>query len=157
MPAPGDNPKEELPLKYTAEGAFDAHIRDGGYPGSTWYHGEALGWFSPHVLNNKCCEALLTRYGWKQTLPFQKVEHQVSTLDAQPASDAGAILVMVTGALLVGSASLHFGTYRFSSLTWVQVDEEKKPISYSQVFHLLPDGAGSYYVFNDIFRLVYAG
>jgi len=33
-------------------------------------------------------------------LPFQKVVHQVSTLDAQP-SNQGGILVMVTGALLV--------------------------------------------------------
>jgi hypothetical protein len=29
-------------------------------------------------------------------------------------------------------------------------------MSYTQVFQLLPD-AGSYYVFNDVFRLVYAG
>jgi hypothetical protein len=28
-------------------------------------------------------------------------------------------------------------------------------MSYTQVFQLKPDGAGSYYVFNDIFRLVY--
>jgi hypothetical protein len=28
-------------------------------------------------------------------------------------------------------------------------------MSYTQSFQLLPDGAGSYYVFNDIFRLVY--
>lgn len=36
-----------------------------------------------------------------QSLPFQKVVHQVSTLDAQPANEAGGILVMVTGGLLV--------------------------------------------------------
>jgi hypothetical protein len=46
-------------------------------------------------------------------------------------------------------------------LTWtnhftLQVDEEQRPMSYTQSFQLLPDGAGSYYVFNDIFRLVYA-
>lgn len=29
-------------------------------------------------------------------------------------------------------------------------------MSYTQVFQLLPE-AGSYYVFNDVFRLVYAG
>jgi len=69
------------------------------------------------------------------TLPFQKVRHQLATFDAQPSSESGGILVMVTGALLV--------------------DEEQKPMSYSQVFQLLPDGSGSYYVFNDIFRLVY--
>lgn len=36
-----------------------------------------------------------------QTLPFEKVKHQVATLDAQPASESGNILVLVTGALLV--------------------------------------------------------
>ncbi|KAB8229938.1 Nuclear transport factor 2 [Aspergillus alliaceus] len=69
------------------------------------------------------------------SLPFQKVAHQVGTLDAQPSNQDGGILVMVTGALLV--------------------DEEQKPMNYTQTFQLLPDGAGSYFVFNDIFRLVY--
>ncbi|KAL5338710.1 hypothetical protein BJX70DRAFT_191685 [Aspergillus crustosus] len=68
-------------------------------------------------------------------LPFQKVQHQVATLDAQPSSEQGGILVLVTGALLV--------------------DEEAKPMNYAQTFQLLPDGAGSYFVFNDIFRLIY--
>ena len=36
-----------------------------------------------------------------------------------------------------------------------QVDEEQRPQNYTQVFQLLPDGSGSYYVFNDVFRLVY--
>ncbi|KAK8172347.1 hypothetical protein BKA80DRAFT_196033 [Phyllosticta citrichinensis] len=68
-------------------------------------------------------------------LPFQKVVHQVATLDSQPASEDGAILVLVTGALLV--------------------DEEGRPMSYTQVFTLRPDDNGSYFVFNDVFRLVY--
>ncbi|KAK2738028.1 Nuclear transport factor 2 [Myotisia sp. PD_48] len=72
----------------------------------------------------------------KQSLPFQKVVHQVSTLDAQPCAENGSILVMVTGALLV--------------------DEEQKPMNYSQTFQLVPDGAGSYFVFNDIFRLIFS-
>ncbi|KAL8799761.1 MAG: hypothetical protein Q9223_003844 [Gallowayella weberi] len=68
-------------------------------------------------------------------LPFQKVQHQISTLDAQPSSAEGGIIVMVTGAL--------------------KVDEEERPMNYTQVFQLLPDGAGSYFVFNDIFKLIY--
>ena len=36
-----------------------------------------------------------------QSLPFDKIKHQISTLDAQPSNEAGGILVMVTGALLV--------------------------------------------------------
>ncbi|BFZ58728.1 Nuclear transport factor 2 [Savitreella phatthalungensis] len=70
-----------------------------------------------------------------QSLPFQKVQHRISTLDAHPSSVSGdAVLVMVTGELVV--------------------DEEQQTMRYSQVFNLLQDG-GNYYVLNDIFRLNY--
>ena len=36
-----------------------------------------------------------------QALPFSQIKHQVTTLDAQPSSEDGGILVLVTGALLV--------------------------------------------------------
>ncbi|KAF2396256.1 putative nuclear transport factor NTF-2 [Trichodelitschia bisporula] len=67
-------------------------------------------------------------------LPFQKVQHQVSTLDAQPTILPGGIAVMVTGALLT--------------------DDEAKPLSFTQMFQLVLDN-GTYYVYNDVFRLVY--
>ncbi|KAF2153709.1 putative nuclear transport factor NTF-2 [Myriangium duriaei CBS 260.36] len=70
------------------------------------------------------------------SLPFAKVQHEVSSLDAQPSNESGGILVLVSGRLLV--------------------DEEQRPMSYTQAFQLLPDGAGSYYVFNDVFRLIYS-
>lgn len=64
-------------------------------------------------------------------LPFKKVAHRVSTLDAQPSSpQGGGVLVMVTGELLI--------------------DEEQNAQRYSQVFHLLPEG-GSFYVLNGTF------
>ncbi|KAJ5591187.1 hypothetical protein VI817_002230 [Penicillium citrinum] len=69
------------------------------------------------------------------TLPFQQVRHQIATFDAQPSSEGG-IVVLVTGALIV--------------------DEEQKPMSYTQCFKLQPDGAGSFFVLNDVFRLIYA-
>ncbi|KAI7897618.1 uncharacterized protein BX663DRAFT_527700 [Cokeromyces recurvatus] len=70
------------------------------------------------------------------SLPFQKVRHQVSTIDAQPGNPNGdTIIVAVTGALLV--------------------DDEQNPQMFSQTFHLVPEGS-SYWVFNDIFRLNYA-
>ncbi|KAL9116292.1 MAG: hypothetical protein Q9187_007184 [Circinaria calcarea] len=68
------------------------------------------------------------------SLPFQKITHEVTTLDAQPSNETGGILVMVTGALLV--------------------DEEQRPMKYTQVFQLLP-ADGSYFVFNDVFKLIY--
>ncbi|KAH8598837.1 hypothetical protein B0O99DRAFT_614298 [Bisporella sp. PMI_857] len=68
------------------------------------------------------------------SLPFQKIIHKISTLDAQP-TPSGWILILVTGALLV--------------------DEEQKPMNYSQTFQLAPDGAGSYFILNDIFKLIY--
>jgi len=55
-------------------------------------------------------------------------------MDAQPASQEGGIVVLVTGALMV--------------------DDQPQPMSYVQNFTILP-AEGSYYVFNDMFRLVY--
>ncbi|KAJ4305257.1 Nuclear transport factor 2 [Kalmusia sp. IMI 367209] len=66
-------------------------------------------------------------------LPFNQVIHQVATKDAQPSADDG-IIVMVTGAL--------------------QVDGQDKPMSYTQTFQLKSEG-DTWYVLNDIFRLVY--
>jgi len=68
-------------------------------------------------------------------LPFSKVEHKVTTLDAQPSSQTVASLIVNVTGLLV-------------------VDDSPNPLQFSQVFQLIPDGA-SYYVFNDIFRLNY--
>ncbi|SPN97438.1 related to nuclear transport factor 2 (ntf-2) [Cephalotrichum gorgonifer] len=66
-------------------------------------------------------------------LPFQQVKHQVSTLDAQPSPNDG-ILILVTGQLLV--------------------DEEQRPMNYCQTFQLFQDATG-YFVYNDVFKLVY--
>ncbi|OCH85223.1 NTF2-like protein [Obba rivulosa] len=69
-----------------------------------------------------------------QSLPFQSVQHKVTTLDAQPSTNAGAIIVSVTGLLVV--------------------DGSENPLQFSQVFQLVPTG-GTYFIFNDIFRLNY--
>ena len=68
-----------------------------------------------------------------QGLPFQQVKHQVSTKDAQPTSNDG-VIVLVTGQLLV--------------------DEEQRPMNFSQTFHLAKDANG-YFVYNDIFKLIF--
>jgi len=69
------------------------------------------------------------------SLPFGRVVHKVSTLDAQPSSQSiASLIVSVTGLLVV--------------------DDDPNPLQFSQVFNLMPDGS-SYYVFNDIFRLNY--
>ncbi|KAI4214354.1 MAG: hypothetical protein LQ351_003107 [Letrouitia transgressa] len=82
------------------------------------------------------------------SLPFDKIKHQVSTLDAQPSNEGGGILVMVTGALLVRAVAL--------LRPFTVVDEEQRPMNYTQTFQLLPDNGGSYFVFNDVFRLIYS-
>ncbi|KAG1397373.1 hypothetical protein G6F60_009047 [Rhizopus arrhizus] len=67
------------------------------------------------------------------TLPFQKVSHNVNTLDAQPGSPStGSIIVTVTGHLTV--------------------DDSPNPLMFCQAFHLVPAGS-TYWIFNDIFRL----
>ncbi|GAA6056324.1 hypothetical protein JCM3770_000670 [Rhodotorula araucariae] len=69
------------------------------------------------------------------SLPFTSIQHRVTTMDAQPAAlDKASMIVLVTGQLITG--------------------DEANPLSFSQAFQLIPDG-GSYYVFNDVFRLIY--
>jgi hypothetical protein len=36
-----------------------------------------------------------------------------------------------------------------------QVDEEERPMNYTQTFQLARDPNGQYFVFNDLFKLVY--
>jgi|TARA_B100001142_G_scaffold298786_1_gene322234 hypothetical protein len=67
-----------------------------------------------------------------ESLPFQHVKHNLVTIDCQP-TPGGGVIVMVCGNLFV--------------------DAEQIPQKFSQVFQLLPTGTGSYYIFNDIFRL----
>lgn len=67
-------------------------------------------------------------------LAFQRCQHQLSSVDAQP-SLSGGITVFVTGHLLP--------------------EGETNPLKFSQVFHLVPVG-GSFIVSNDMFRLNYA-
>ncbi|KAF4989349.1 nuclear transport factor 2 [Fusarium heterosporum] len=69
------------------------------------------------------------------SLPFEKVKHQVTTLDAQPSNDQGGVIILITGALLV--------------------DEEQRPMNFTQSFQLARDAGGNYFVFNDLFKLVY--
>ncbi|RDA83179.1 hypothetical protein CP532_6450 [Ophiocordyceps camponoti-leonardi (nom. inval.)] len=70
------------------------------------------------------------------SLPFTKVKHQVATLDAQPSITEGGIFILVTGQLLV--------------------DDEQRPMNYTQAFQLARDPSnGQYFVFNDVFKLVY--
>ncbi|KAI6009381.1 nuclear transport factor 2 [Pisolithus orientalis] len=67
------------------------------------------------------------------SLPFSKVQHRVTTVDAQPSVPATAnLIVSVTGLLLV--------------------DDSVNPMPYTQAFHLVSSD-NSYYVYNDIFRL----
>mmetsp|Transcript_66495 Transcript_66495/g.105691 ORF Transcript_66495/g.105691 Transcript_66495/m.105691 type:complete len:132 (+) Transcript_66495:91-486(+) len=65
---------------------------------------------------------------------FKTIQHQPKTLDCQP-SGQGGLLVMVTGQL--------------------KVDNEKNPLLFSEVFHLLPTDKTlkQFWVHNCIFRL----
>ncbi|KAK4158385.1 hypothetical protein C8A00DRAFT_28664 [Chaetomidium leptoderma] len=72
------------------------------------------------------------------SLPFQKVKHQFAEPDAQP-SPSGGIIILVTGQLVRRD---------------FQVDDESRPLPYSQVFQLCQDANGAWFVFNDVFKLV---
>ena len=83
---------------------------------------------SASVLGTKAIIEKLT------SLPFQKVKHELSTLDAQPSPGNAGVLVLITGKLLV--------------------DDQEHGMNFTQTFQLIQEG-GSYYVHNDLFKLVY--
>lgn len=63
------------------------------------------------------------------------VKHQIQTIDLQQVSgDTTVLLVFVTGVLSIDGSN---------------------PLKFVQAFQLISDGAGSYYVHNDLFRLNY--
>ena len=76
-----------------------AHLRDSCGPRRYWNNREAYGIHLRHT--GPLIWVILTNIIDWQSLPFEKIVHRISTLDAQPSSEAGGILVMVTGALLV--------------------------------------------------------
>ncbi|KAJ2640355.1 Nuclear transport factor 2 [Coemansia sp. RSA 1694] len=72
---------------------------------------------------------------YRDSLPFQRVAHKVTTIDAQPSlPNVNAVVIAVTGQLLV--------------------DEETKPQQYTQLFQLVEENG--FFIYNDIFRLNYA-
>jgi hypothetical protein len=85
---------------------LDADVRAGFDSRWSADSGETLGEFRRmQILNDHLPSLAWGQYAntsqTKQSLPFQKVVHQVATFDAQPSSEGGGIIVMVTGALLV--------------------------------------------------------
>ncbi|PIA50708.1 hypothetical protein AQUCO_01200137v1 [Aquilegia coerulea] len=68
-------------------------------------------------------------------LPFDHCKHFITTIDCQPSSFTGGILVFVSGNL--------------------QLAGEEHQLKFSQMFHLIPTLEGSFFVQNDIFRLNY--
>mmetsp|Transcript_29319 Transcript_29319/g.49247 ORF Transcript_29319/g.49247 Transcript_29319/m.49247 type:complete len:124 (+) Transcript_29319:103-474(+) len=68
------------------------------------------------------------------SLSFQKCQHTAKTIDAQPTFNGG-ILVFVSGD--------------------IAIEGEDRPLKFSEVFHLCPTPEGSYFVYNNMFRLNY--
>ncbi|KAM3333058.1 hypothetical protein ACQJBY_028271 [Aegilops geniculata] len=69
-------------------------------------------------------------------LPFEQCRHSICTIDCQPTpSFPGGILVFVSGNL--------------------QLAGEEHQLRFSQMFQLVPNEQGSFFVQNDIFRLNY--
>eukprot|EP01086_Lenisia_limosa_P000574 TRINITY_DN11023_c0_g1_i1.p1 TRINITY_DN11023_c0_g1~~TRINITY_DN11023_c0_g1_i1.p1 ORF type:complete len:129 (+),score=35.37 TRINITY_DN11023_c0_g1_i1:78-464(+) len=70
-------------------------------------------------------------------LTFKTIQHQVTSMDVQPSLANNGILVVVCGHLVVDG------------------NAPDKPLKFSQTFHLIPTAANSFFILNDIFRLIY--
>ncbi|CEI88680.1 hypothetical protein G6F70_005902 [Rhizopus microsporus] len=68
------------------------------------------------------------------SLPFQRVQHKITTIDVQPSGPNNSLIVTVSGLLVV--------------------DDSQNPLMFFQTFQLISEN-NSYYVLNDIFRLNY--
>mmetsp|Transcript_30138 Transcript_30138/g.36837 ORF Transcript_30138/g.36837 Transcript_30138/m.36837 type:complete len:122 (-) Transcript_30138:274-639(-) len=62
------------------------------------------------------------------------VKHTVKSMDVQPSASPNAIIVFVTGSIQIGGDN---------------------PLHFCEMFQLISNGPGSYYVGNDVFRLNY--
>eukprot|EP00058_Branchiostoma_floridae_P021933 XP_002607423.1 hypothetical protein BRAFLDRAFT_261281 [Branchiostoma floridae] len=95
---------------------------------------ELAGLYRPHSMMTfegvqlQSAEAIMQKL---VSLPFQKVQHVVTTVDCQPTTDGG-VLVMVVGQLKT---------------------DDDPPHGFSQTFVLNNDGS-NWFIFSDLFRLV---
>lgn len=62
------------------------------------------------------------------------VSHQMKEMDVQPSSSPNAILIFVTGAIKINGGN---------------------PLHFCQMFQLVSNSPGNYYIHNDVFRLNY--
>jgi len=62
--------------------------------------------WQPHEYRKSCLSREADIPVPSQSLSFEKVLHRVDTTDAQPSSENGGIVVMVTGALVVSCNDL---------------------------------------------------
>eukprot|EP00026_Physarum_polycephalum_P020485 Phypoly_transcript_23086.p1 GENE.Phypoly_transcript_23086~~Phypoly_transcript_23086.p1 ORF type:complete len:129 (+),score=27.61 Phypoly_transcript_23086:69-455(+) len=112
--------------------AFDGGIQTRQGLAQLYRPESMLTWESTQVQGSANIIAQLTKQ------EIANVRHNVTSTDAQPTPNNG-VLVLVTGNLAIDN----------------QFD---KPMLFSQTFHLqpIPGQAGGFFVFNDIFRLVFA-
>ncbi|KAH8085207.1 nuclear transport factor 2 [Filobasidium floriforme] len=107
---------------------FDQSGKDRSSLTPLYRENSMLSWEGEQIMGNTAIIAKLN------SLPFEKVQHKVTTSDAQPSSaTVASLIVLVTGQLIV--------------------DDSPQPMPYSQTFQLVPDENGGYYVQNDVFRL----
>lgn len=95
---------------------------------SLYRQGSMLSWEGQQILGSQAITEKLT------SLPFAKVQHRTISIDAQPGIHPNSVVVLVTGQLLI--------------------DDETNPQFFTEAFTLVSEGGNSYYVYNDIFRLV---
>eukprot|EP00461_Guttulinopsis_vulgaris_P002920 UN02921 len=108
------------------------HIMDGGkdkYPqlAGLYRDSSMLTWETNNVQGAQAIVQKLLE------MPFNTVQHRVTSVSAQPSGVPNALLVAVNGELIIDSDA---------------------PIKFNQVWHLLQEG-NAFWIHNDIFRLNY--
>ena len=67
-------------------------------------------------------------------MSFKSINYKFDNYDVQPSPSNGGLVIFVTGSLVM---------------------DGENNFTFAQVFQLLPNQQGGYYLFNDMFRLIY--
>ncbi|KAL4334113.1 hypothetical protein GQ457_07G028540 [Hibiscus cannabinus] len=121
--------EEEIDLVGKAFADHYNHVLDNDRPAlSALYKPSSMLTFEGHKIQGvEDITAKLT------SLPFDKCRHVISTVDSQPSTFTGGIVVFVSGSL--------------------QLAGDDPPLRYSQMFHFVSMLEGNFFVQNEIFRL----
>ena len=93
--------------------------------------------------------------GFVQSLPFKTMELKGGTVDSQPSGTSGGFCVCITGTMIVSAMNSWWcGRSNVNVSFYLIQADGKDRMCYTHFFHLVPTKEGSFYIFNEMFRVI---